>query len=269
MLARTSRVVFTPDILWNSLLAELAAVVKSDPESYRPLFTDSPDKKEIIVFSGDPVIMPISVLIDALKSVVPTDTKAFLPEFSTSTMRSKHAFNCNFADMCSPYYNYSMMCCAFTLIDVRGTKDDYQRIVNSWDSLKVKFTPIKAYMNKVGKLLRNIVDNLDSTSFWEKMLTFKFCGSGSDVEVSGWLTDIYVTQPKLAYPTNFAAHVAKVSYKNIDDGKNYVMFDGLFFSKLNGDILEPNFGFAVYEQFDAPVVTQTPPYELRSETLYT
>jgi hypothetical protein len=37
------------------------------------------------------------------------------------------------------------------------------------------------------------------------------------------------------------------------------MFDGLFFSKLKDGFLEPQFGFAVYEQMDKTVTKDSQP----------
>jgi hypothetical protein len=246
--------IFSPDILWNSLLCELASIVKEEPETYRHLFTDSADKKDIIVLSGDPVLLPLNAIIEALKDLVPTDSASFLPEFSTSTLRSKHAFNANFADMCSPYYSYSMLLCNIPLVDVRGEKADYNTIVERWDQLKQLFSPQKAYMEQVHKIIKQILENLNNPSFWQTMFSLERCGSGSEVVVSGWWTKVYRELPRLAYPDNFSSHVAKVSYTNLTDSKKYIMYDGLFFSKITGDFLEPNFGFAVYEDREKQVI---------------
>jgi hypothetical protein len=128
-------VVITPDNIWYTLLCELAEVIKGEPEKYRYLFSETKETQEIIVFSGDPVVMPLASLIDVLKDTVPTDINLFLPKFSTTTDRSQHAYYSAFCDICSPYYNYGMLLCSIPLIDIRGDKEDWQELANKWKSL--------------------------------------------------------------------------------------------------------------------------------------
>ena len=54
----------TPDIFWYTILSELSLIVNKDPENYRHLFTDSPEKKTIVVLTEDPVELPIHLILD-------------------------------------------------------------------------------------------------------------------------------------------------------------------------------------------------------------
>lgn len=60
----------------------------------------------------------------------------------------------------------------------------------------------------------------------------------------GWNKEI----PDTPYPTNYPTHMAKVPYHQIKTNKDYEMQDGLFFSKMEGDFLVPDFGFVVQEK---------------------
>lgn len=240
-------VVFTPDILWYTLLSELSFIVKHDSNSYKNLFTSSDQKQDIVIATDELVVMPLNELINALKAYIPTDTVLFLPQFTTSTLRSRHAMYAAFADMCSPYYNYMMYCCDLPVIDVRGELSDYEVIVDRWRKLSELFSNHTIYMNHVGNILLNIVQNFNNADFWKKIFRLDKCGSGSDVVVGGWWKDLFYEQPSLAYPHNYSTHVAKVSYKQLNTQKSYNMYDGLFYSKMEGDFLVPNFGSLVYE----------------------
>lgn len=241
-------VVFTPDILWYTLLGELTSIVSKNPDIYRSIFTQSQEKENLIVVTEEPEVMPLSLLIEQLASRVPTDIDLFLPQFTTSTSRSRHAMYAAFADMCSPYYNYFMYCCDLPVIDVRGEKHDYEFIYYQWMVLCQLFGNHTQYMNKVAALLNNILTNFENVDFWKKIFRLDRCGSGSQVEVGGWWKDFFFTQPSVAYPENYSPHIAKVSYKQLNTQTEYIMYDGLFYSNMDGDFLVPNFGSVVYEK---------------------
>jgi hypothetical protein len=249
-------VILTPDILWYTLMGELVQIVQNDIEGYRDLFTTSPEKQDITIETDEMVVMPLSLLIQKLKDRVPTDTDTFLPQFSTTTARSRHAGHAMFCDMCSPYYNYCMYLCGIPVIDVKGDKEDYETIYANWDKLTNLFIDMNPavdflFMNRVRNLLKNIKDNLNqSPEFWNDIFRLEECGSGSDVEVRGWWTQLYREMPSLAFPDNFSTHIAKVPYKQLNTNKNYEMQDGLFFSKMEDEFLVPNFGFVVHEKME-------------------
>lgn len=239
-------VVFTPDILWYTLLGELVLIVQKDVEKYRHLFSEKKEKQDIKIQTGDLIVMPLSLLIEELKDKVPTNTESFLPEFSTSTNRSKHAMRAMFCDMCSPYYNYMMFCCGIPAVDVRGEESDYQKIADNWNRLSDLFDE-QDYFYKVKSILQDVVKKKEDNTFWKNMFHLERCGSGSQVEVKGWFSRLFKEYPQIGFPENFSTHVAKVSYEQLNTKKKYEMFDGLFYSHMNGDFLEPRFGFVVYE----------------------
>lgn len=241
-------IIVTPDILWYTLLCELASVVKSDPDKYRSLFSRSQDKQDIVIMTGEPVVMPLSILVEKLKQYVPTDSDLFMPDFTTSSMRSRHAFRAAFCDMCSPYYRYMMLMCGFPAIDVRGTVEDYTQICDNWDKISQLFNSHGAWFARVKEIMSNCVKNLENPDWWIKMFSLERCGSGGQVLTSGWFSQLFLETPEIAYPENFPSCVSVVDYKQLDYNKNYRMMDGLFMSRMEGDFLVPNFGFVVFER---------------------
>ncbi|MDA1281002.1 MAG: DUF4419 domain-containing protein, partial [Chloroflexi bacterium] len=116
--------VLTPDMLWYDLLCELATVIKSDPERFRKFFSETEEKQHIIVPSESLTVLPLGLVIDALRNVVPTSIDEFLPEFTTTTRRARSARYAAFCDAMSVYYNYSMYMCGIPAVHVKGTHED-------------------------------------------------------------------------------------------------------------------------------------------------
>jgi len=240
--------VLTPDILWYTLLSELVLIIRESPETYRHLFSKSSTKEEIIVTAGG-YVMPLATLVDLLADRVPTDTSTFLPKFTTTGPRAQHAMYAAFCDMCSPFYVYSMLLCGIPMIDIRGERQDYLEVVARWRQLTSHFSAVADYMARVDEVLINIVRGLADAKFWQGMFRLDHCGSGHQTVVRGWWSRLYRKQPELAYVGNFSPHVAKVSYKSLNytPAKHLEMYDGLFFSRLDGDLLIPQFGYVVME----------------------
>lgn len=247
-------IVISPDILWYTLQCELTSIVATHSETYRDLFTTSQEKQDIIVQSNSLTIMPLDTLMAAVRKKIPSDIAAFLPEFSTSNQRSIFARYAAFCDMVSPYYNYSMFCCGFPAIDVRGDQADWAKLHHSWKCLGKMFTKHQDYIARVDDVLSQICGSLSDADFWRDMFKLDKCGSGHQYEVSGWLTSIYEQQPDLKFPENYPSHISMVAYKQRDTKKDYEMKQGLISSKKEGGFLVPDFAHIIYEK-TKPVTT--------------
>lgn len=241
-------IVITPEIIWYTLLCEIAALVKENPEQYRQLFTNSTDKKEILVEGGD-IILPLGKIVAELRKLVPTDIATFLPQTSTLTPHSLFAQYAAFCDICSPYYDYSMFMCGIPKIDIRGTKEDYQLITYHWDNVS-ELIGKSEWTEKVKLTLNRIVEELENPEFWKDIFALERCGSGGQVEVIGWFSDLYRIEPSIRFVGNYTTGISIVNYKNISTNKNYSLNSGLFYSKMEGDFLVPEFGFVVEEKHD-------------------
>lgn len=258
-------IVITPDIVWFTLLSELAGLVREDAETYRSLFTREPEKQRIVVDTDDPVVMPLNRLVAALRDYVPTDTALFMPEFSTTSQRARHARYAAFCDLCSPYYNYGMLLCAFPAIQVQGDVDDWTRMAGQWKSLHETFSAIhgserartERWMGNVQATLERCVDRIEDSRWWEAMFKLERCGSGHQSEVSGWFRDFFRVQPKgPAYVQNFPTNVARVDYTEDAMQRDFQLQEGLFFSYQEGDFMVPDFGYTVHERLEPQVVAE-------------
>ncbi len=238
-------VVFTPDVLWYAILCELAEIVKENPEEFREHFSHSNEKQEITVMTDSESEMPISVLINAMRGRVPINIEDFLPSFSTSTERSLHAFQVSFADLASPYYDYSMYCCGIPLVDVRGSREDYLSLRDTLNRLGDIFAG--PWYFKTLKFINELMSNLESPAFWNDIFKLEKCGSGGQVQVTGWWSQLFRKQPSVCYTYNFSTQLSSINYKNLSSGNNYKMSSGLLSSKVEGDLLVPDFGQIIYK----------------------
>ena len=240
--------VFSPDYLWYDLLCELGTIVSLDPEKYRPLFSTSSEKQQIIVPSASLTVVPLDLITIELRKKVPTDMDTFLPSFTTMTERSLFAQYAAFADMVSPYYEYMMYACGIPFVDVRGEPADYRKMLESWTKISELITGHDKYFARVGVLLKTITAQLTDPEFWKGMFALQRCGSGGQEVVAGWFQQIYREHKGIRFPESFPDHLAKVKYLQMDTNINYEMRNGLLSSKIEGDrnLLVPEFGHVVF-----------------------
>lgn len=249
-------VVISPDIIWYGLLCEVASIIKAKPDQYRKLFTESDEKQLIAVQSDSLTVLPLDEIVRMLKTLIPSDVTSFLPEFSTTTDRSRVAKYAAFADAMSPYYNYGMFACGIPSIRVDGTRKDWQKIATNWSAIASALCTHVEYFYKSSVALKSIVEHLGSALQWKTMFNLERCGSGSQTEVSGWITDLFLTQPKgPKYVSNFASHLSKVEYEQLQTKRKFVAFHGLLFSTEQDGLLLPDFGQVILEQ-TAPKTTK-------------
>jgi len=245
-------IVFTPDILWYSILCEIASLVKENKERYRKYFTGSNEKVEISVLTDSPTEIPMDKIVLSLKNNIPylneEHENTFFPTFSTSTTESIHACQVAFADIASPYYDYSMYMCGIPYVDVRGTKDDYCMIMQKLLELGPLLTECGSvwYNSLVGFVL-SLLNNFESKVFWSEIFSLERCGSGGQVEVTGWWSKIYRKQPSIRYTYNFDLQLASIDYKNLSTGLNYKVYSGLIASHVENELLVPTFGNILFK----------------------
>jgi hypothetical protein len=69
-------VVISPDMIFYTIMCELAVQIKSEPDAYRHLFTDSTTKKELITVSNDTEQLDLNQVIagECLKKCIQVPT---------------------------------------------------------------------------------------------------------------------------------------------------------------------------------------------------
>jgi hypothetical protein len=233
-------------------MCEVASHIKDNSEKYRHLFTDSSTKKDIIVRAIDPEVLPLHDVAIMLHKLLPVGGDAFLIDFSTSTPLSRVAFSAAFCDAMSTYYNYMMFMCAFPQIKVEGEIEDWNKIIDSISKFRTYFDVLASYFDKVEACINKITDAVSTGNgdMFKTMFSLERCGSGGQVQVTGWIRDFYVKIKGPKYVNNFPSCVSIVEYKNLDTNKEYVMRVGLLSSQFdeNNEFLIPEYGYAIYDK---------------------
>lgn len=231
-------IVISPTILWNMVLNNLAYKVNQEPETFRKYFSESDEKQEIKVMQGGNLI-DVKLLIAGLKGRIPSSMlEDSFPAFSTDTKKSVIADYTAFLDMVSPYYNYSMFLCGIPKVRVLGTDKDWSKLMFTLGKVTALLPECQDYLITVANHVALIADNnCDFSDFFR----LDRCGSGSQVEVSGWIRDFFIEQPRVSYPENFISCISKIDYHNYNDDKDYRLYAGLFNSEIENGYLVPEF----------------------------
>lgn len=224
------KVVLAPDHIWFTVSRELGSYVRKNADACRALFTTEKEgKKELTVDQTDHPFGGIEEyrihmvrLFQELEKVVPVDAGIFVPRFSTTDDAARWAFIAAFADAVSPYYDYFVLACGFPAIKVLGTASDWIHLENQVKAVselfkKVGQAPIVKWLShKVVPVVGHIQESLVTKDavFWNKILTPTRCGGGSEREMFGWFTDLFIEQPQgVRKIENFPSHVAKIGYR--------------------------------------------------------
>jgi len=245
-------IVIKPDYIWYTILCEITVIIKNKPESFRSVFTDSDKKKELLVFTDDPIKMPVDTLIDEVFKHIPSELKMkdVLLNFSTVTDSSKFGFSTAFLDAVSPYYNYSMYLCGYNKIKVLGTLDDYILIKSGLERLSDIFngTTMISYIDRCVSVIDDVIKNFEDKNFWGEIFSIKNCGSGHQEEVVGWFSKLFDKKPRPGYVGNFNSHISTVEYENITTGRSFIMSSGILSSVIEDEYLVPDFNFYINEK---------------------
>ena len=155
--------------------------------------------------------------------------------------------NSVFCDMVSPYYEYSMYMCGFSKFRVLGTDADWELLhsqsVELFDLLGLD-TEWSIELLCMIRML-TLVEFRTSIECLTDLFYTKVCGSGSQVEVYGWILKFFVDTPLVKYVCNYSTNVSNIQYKNLTTGKSYNMYSGLFGSTFENGYLLPDYGYYI------------------------
>jgi hypothetical protein len=231
-------VIISPTILWNMILNNMAFEVNKRPEAFRKYFTAS-DKKIEIVVEQDGNQIDVNLLIQGVAGLIPANILPHcFPDLTTDTEKSRIANYTAFLDMVSPYYNYGMFCCGIPKVKILGTYEDWKSLAENSEIIGKIIPEFENYLLGVRLIIYRILN--DSCDF-SQIFRLERCGSGSQVEVEGWIRDFYIELPRVGYLENFIPCIAKIDYHNYNDGLDYRMYSGLFKSTEADGYLVPEF----------------------------
>jgi hypothetical protein len=258
--SRHEKLRIQPQDLWYIVLNELAVEINDHPDTYRMLFTSSDENETITVHASTPDQLPGRDLVNRLATQMPElKVEWLLPRLSTHTAASETAMAAAVCHMASPYYNYMTYMCGLPEIEVTGTKEDWQELGNCCMELEQAFRPLNArlspYFDKLQGRFKEIAQQLDGgwwpeecQRYWHSIFTTKNIGSGSELLISGWITDFYFKKRELPKLENFTSACSVVPFTNLETKREFVAVHGAFGVRRDSDgFLSCEYGQIVYE----------------------
>lgn len=274
-----------PDMFWYTIVSELSKMVLDNVEDFRHLFSDSDEKKDIIVLTNDETDINVEILIKQMRDVI--KDKDFLnticnTQFDSQVPNSNKAILMTFACMATPYFNYMSTSCGIPHLRVEGSQHDWEKLYNACKDLR-KFQPKSTsrfgmdgsdylkYIDRITNLVGTIIFysfdvkiqavtiiGKNKTDFFNGVFHYgknTRCGSGHDAAiVQGWIKDLYFNSwDRDLY--KFNTHINYVPYENIETKRMFCQVTGLTYSLANSDTntLHAQYGFVKYEVLDRKV----------------
>lgn len=253
------KIQIAPHDIWFIFTSELSRIVNNHPEEFRHIFTNSQKKVGIQIPTDDiRKINPLD-LVATLKTLIPTNVEVFFPHISTATPDVELALSANFCDMVQQYYSYSTFLCGIPEIEVTGTVEDWFNLLDSTYAIEKLFGDILPdtipYLKRFGQIINFIlVDkkfNEPTVEFWQDIFTSKNVGSGGQLAISGWITDLFYEKREVKKLENYDSSWGVIPYKNLDSGRSFKAVHGAF-SQLRND---EGFIYSGYGQLIFEVIT--------------
>jgi hypothetical protein len=265
--------VLRPDMVWHTLVNEVASAVLADPAAYRDLFTKAATgKTEIVIVTRDD--LDVGELVAAMRTQIGDPAFAALlcdTRFASEAPGAHTATLLAFAEAGTPYFDYVTTRCGIPSVDVVGSRDE-------WVALLAAVRGLQRYVPSGGKWLGAAVRAVDAILHWAFAEpdtdggdyadaaaffadTFHYganpmCGSGHEPRlVCGWARGLYACWEEDL--DRFPSHVRQMPYKDRDTGRMYVQAGGLAYSEATADgAFEPGYGFVTYEVIDKDTFKQ-------------
>lgn len=223
-----------PDMLYYRLISEIAHDVLKRSEEYRSIFTDSNEKKTIMIQTIGEYELDPETLVAALKNLVPN--KEFLnlivnTKFASEPDGAQLARNIVFCQMGIPYYSYMTCLCGIPSVKVEGTLDEWMLLYNNINRLIALLKGINHITDFIQQY-NNIIGNIIYFSFGQKVNDLKLmysngidfykdmfnndenprCGSGHVPDIiHGWILKLYL---KTYRTSDKKIKVKKTVFKN-------------------------------------------------------
>ncbi|KAL3873373.1 hypothetical protein ACJMK2_036502 [Sinanodonta woodiana] len=203
-----------PDDLWVMIIQGVATHLSDEQvaEKNRKTFVNHAGKKELAVEGSQYDIKPKGICnpnhnqkgwVDFVKEIaelINHNTKCDITDvmterFSTTGTLESQVFRCCLMEAMQNYFSYKcILGCGIPEICLLGTLDDYKNIKERVDKLS-KFLPdLNWWFGKVHKIVDKFIlskEGKPDIDWWNRIVTATPIGSGGQVELSGWLGDMF------------------------------------------------------------------------------
>jgi hypothetical protein len=267
-------VVISPDIIFYTVLCEIADEILTSPDDFRHLFTDSAQKKGIMSLTHDVTKIDLNSLINGIAVNVPVDASIFTADFSCSTVESRLAIQSAFCEAMSAYYFYMSTLCGIPRVKVLGTKQDWEIVENKFHRMRTEVfnqdgtaeQTMSQYLKRAEEQIRKIYTTRDP-EFWKEMFSINNCSSGHTDVVEGWINQFYrkgyahKSDGKIHYSGddfyNYKAHISTVKWQNVETQRHFELKSGLMYSNVVSGETELDTKFPWLEPQFCHVIAET------------
>lgn len=250
-----------PQDFWYLILSEIALIIKANTAKCRPLFTNAESGKiEISIPTDDVTQIDLAAIVDRLRTLIPVDVDTFIPTLSTETPESKMAMYAALCDGVRGFYSYSTFMCGIRRIRVTGNYDDWSGLIARTMAIASMFLSVGLakeveYMIRIGDLLEKILGSFEhgNVEFWKGIFTAKNVGSGGQLDIDGWITELFFKKPSVMRLENFLAAYSVVPYTNLETKRQFRGVYGAFELLTTEDgYLKNGYASMIFEEVDKP-----------------
>ena len=276
-----------PDMVYYTIISELASNILSKPESYKYLFTNAQEKETIISVVEDGLVRADRLVEEMRKTVNSPEFLAAVcdVDFASDAPNASYARKMTFACMGTPFYNYMGTMCGIPHLDLVGSEDDWTKLHAAVINLS-QFKPsggdgysakhrlewhekhFKAAVNTIANIIFHrfnktltseefpfVQTHASAQEFFNDIFNYgenTKCGSGhTENLVHGWAKLFYQSGcQKESDLEHFPSHVNYVPFTLDFSDKCFCQVTTLAFSELDGQTLRPGYGIVTYEVTD-------------------
>ncbi|MFF4653248.1 DUF4419 domain-containing protein [Streptomyces sp. NPDC001380] len=265
----------SPELLWYTVVHEVATHVRLNSDTYAGLFTDTPGEKRTITVRDDSLLdepdwqRSLDMVRHPLRERIGDDVADLLqPAFSTTTPVDASATLVSLMDVVSPYYDFSWISlCGIPRIRLEGTAQDWRLLTARVRGLEEWFEGLQPWLRNLRPVLASIAatacgEPVDQ-DFWRSIYKWRSASGGA--RVTGWITAFFAHRYSADGPRpdvgdmiqedRFPAHVSRVPYtwERPDGTRSMAFLGGVLGIERDGDWIRPRLGFAVLELTDRPL----------------
>lgn len=206
-----------PEVLWFTILNQVATEVVLNPEEYQALFTTS-NEKETLQVRHDGLRLgssygwdqAIGMFEEPLRGAVPPGIMDIALPGDMTTVGTNEGLGCLVAFMhaASPFYDYRVLTlCGIPSVALYGSAADWRNLSDRTNRIAAMFPAMAPYFDAIKPILSRLIQAADGAviakgrgnrwgegieggdAFW-KSIYKRNSGSGGD-KLTGWLTNFY------------------------------------------------------------------------------
>lgn len=202
-----------PDDIWLLIMDGIRQHVKHNRNALKDKFVQDGADTNIVIIDNSltPQSPPsawkkdITDIYGTLYKKLPEATRSsFDIEFSTSTAIDKFVTKTMVMSISSEYYTYTIMTlCGIPQIFIKGNKQDWQKLKDSFDKLAV-ILDMSWWAEQIDPILNEFILTFDkkfNMEFWRGIYKYipRGNGSGSVPHINGWITKFFPYIDKIGY----------------------------------------------------------------------